>query len=380
MGVIGGKLGRVPNHGPAIRVTGIIGHGITRLFSVEPVTGPTIKPVGASPVTIDVANASGHTVSSTEVPVTIGHMDEIEPFMVVDAVVKSPDAASVSLMYQGHRIAKLSRPPHTPVVKLLTPRRGARISGRGTTLVRWKVRDPDHVRLSASIDYAANGHTFRVVLVGLHGSSARLPGNVLTHSKRGRIRIRVSDGWNVGTAVSGPLKVAGPAAKAMIEEPLGGARVAADATFVARASAFDDRNRAIGGRSMRWFDGSRYLGSGAELTIHGMIPGRRQLRLVTIADGRRAVFSVPVTVVSDGPMLTLLKAPTRISRRARRLALTVASAVPATLVINGRAVRVGPAARSIRVRVQHFRRRVRLAFELRAFTGTMRFVRYVMRR
>ncbi len=300
-----GRLGTRPAHGPALRVTAMIGPpGLTRVLGVEPQTGRTIKPDKGSPVTVRVKDGRGRVVSSTRVPVTSGHMDEIANFTLVDAVVPARRGASLQVLNRGRVVGRRARSRHTPRVRLLRPRHGGRrhktrIRGR-TTLVRWKVRDPDSKRLTASIDYSANGRKYRTLVIGLRGKRYRLPTDLLTRSRHARIRVRVSDGWNVGRAVSAPLRVAKPRARAraVIREPMPGARIAANGSFVASGAAFGGPGRQLRGSSMRWYDGHRYIGSGRSLTVRHMTPGHRRLRLVALVRGRRAVTAVPLRVAA----------------------------------------------------------------------------------
>lgn len=207
-GLVRGRLGTRRGHGPALRVTAMIGPGgLTRILGVEPQTGRTIKPAKGSPVTVRIEDRRGHVVSSTRVPLTSGHIDEIADFTLVNAVVPARRGARLKVLDHGKTIARRARSRHAPRVRLLRPRRKTRrVRGR-FTLVRWKARDPDSKKLSVSIDYAAKGRRFRTLVTGLHGKSYRLPNSLLTRSRHGRFRVRVSDGWNEGRAVSAPLKV-----------------------------------------------------------------------------------------------------------------------------------------------------------------------------
>jgi hypothetical protein len=380
-GVIGGPFRTAPNHGPALRVTAVIGADhLTRILDVAPSTGRTIKPSGSSPVTLKLEDRAGRVVSSTPVPVTTGHMDKSEPFILVDAIVPAPHAARLELVYQGHVLATRHAPARAASVRLLSLRRHHRIPGKGFTVVRWRVHNPAHSKTTETIDYSRNGRTYKPIVAGIHGTSFRVPDQMLTRSRRGRIRVGVSDGWNEARAVSGKLRVAGPAARASITEPLPDARIAGDATFVASGQASDDRGRPMTGHELRWFDGARYLGSGADITVHGMSPGRRHLRLVTVADGHRASTAVPVTVTRARPSFTELRIPARLAADRRSLRIVAASSVGGVLQIGHRRARIGVWPRSIRIPVSPGRRRLRLTMTLRTFVGSERVRRTVARR
>ncbi len=123
--VIGGKLGSVADPGPALKVTAMIpGNGPAQMLDVEPVTGRTMKPAPASPVTIKVLDAAGNVASSTKVPVTIGHMDGNGAFLLVDGVVRAPRGSQVAVAYNGKTLVRRTKPRHRPRVTVVAPSAG----------------------------------------------------------------------------------------------------------------------------------------------------------------------------------------------------------------------------------------------------------------
>jgi hypothetical protein len=361
--VIGGQLATVASAGPALKVQAIIpGNGPAQMLDVEPLTGRTMKPAPASPVTIKVFDAAGDVTSSTKVPVTLGHMDGNGAFLLVDGVVRAPHGAQVAVAYNGKTLVRRTKPRHRPRVTVLAPKRQSRLGGKGTTLVRWKVRDPDHVKLSAAIQYSTDGRHWRTLVTGARGTSYRLGLELLTKSSRGRLRVRVSDGWNVGQGTATGLRVAGPASRASIDQPLAGARIAADGTVVVHGSGVDDRGRAITGHGLRWYEGGRYLGSGATLAARGWVPGDRHLRLVTVADGRVGGVSVPVTVVRKSPAFSLLA----VTRRGSMADVRIAATAPGVVSIGSRRSWLGARMRRFTVPAHG-----KLRIVLRTPTGTI---------
>jgi hypothetical protein len=230
--------------------------------------------------------------------------------------------------------------------------------------VHWKVRDPDRVKLAVAIQYSTDGRRWRTLVTGVRGTSYRLPLELLTKSSHGRLRVRVSDGWNVGLGTATGLQVAGPASRASIDQPLAGARIAADGTVVVRGSAVDDQGRPITGHGLRWYEGGRYLGSGSTLTARGWVPGHRHLRLVTVADGRVGGVSVPVTIDRKRPAFSLL----RVTRRGAMADVRVAATAPGIVWIGAHRSWLG-------ARVRHFTVPARagqaLRIVLRTRTGTV---------
>jgi len=234
----------------------------------------------------------------------------------------------------GQVLATRSRSAATPAAAVRAPAAGTRVGSRGTLSVRWLAADPDGSQgLTSRIEYSADdGKTYRGVAAGLTGTSYSLPIHLLSRSSAARIRITVNDGWNVATAVSRRFRVAGPPPEVEILSPLAGTRIAADQTLNLEGSAFDDRSRILSGKSLRWFDGRRSLGTGPRISVSGLRPGSHTLRLVARdRSGRAGTASVKVRVLAVTPQFVSLSAPSTLSRTARTATVRVASSVAGTL-------------------------------------------------
>jgi hypothetical protein len=113
----------------------------------------------------------------------------------------------------------------------------------------------------------------------------------------------------------------------------------ADAVAGFSAEAFDENGHRLSGRRLTWYAGRRVLGHGAQLTLIGLPAGRMRLRLVARdRRGRRASATETIRVTAVPPMFTSFRAPRRVSRRVRHVALSVASNVPAVLLVSGHGV------------------------------------------
>jgi hypothetical protein len=166
-----------------------------------------------------------------------------------------------------------------------------------------------------------------------------------------------------------------------IRAPQAHLRVAAGAPVVLDGSAWDDAGRPVSGTGLRWRDGRRLLGTGAQVTAVGLAPGRRTITLEAVdTRGRSARRGVSVLVTAVRPLFSVLGVPAFVRSTARTLALRVATTVPATLTAAGRRTPVGPVPRRVVVPVRPGRAALRLELTLRSGTKVTKVVRIVHRR
>ena len=269
------------------------------LLRTEAVTGRTSRSAAGGSAEIVVRDGDGDRVSRTRVEPVLSHSNRGGDVRVVSATVPARGGASVEVRRDGKLLERARRPRGRLRVKVLTPRRGARIGSTGTVDVRFRVRGPRAGRRT-TILFSPNGRTrFRPVAGGVTGSRWRVPVELLERGTRARFRVRVTNGWQTAAGRSAPFSVAGPAPAVRIAEPAGPIRVLADGTLSLRGEAWGDAGRSLRGRALTWFAGRRVLGHGRTLRVDGLPRGTRRLRLVArTPDGRSSAASVPVRLVA----------------------------------------------------------------------------------
>jgi hypothetical protein len=363
--------------GPNLGVTAEIGAGGGNILRVEPQRRRPSGSVPASSVLIRVRDKAGALVSETPVPLTRTHIDTGgtgSNVIQVSASVPGAGAASVELVSNGVVLDTVSRSGSPPKVRLIAPRRGARVGSKGSLRVRWRARDRDRDRLLASLDFSANGgKSWKPVATDLQGSKFALPLSYLARSRNARLRVRVNDGWDETAAVSGRFSVAGPVPQVSIELPRNRARLRADEPLNLEGVAFDDRSRTLTGRSLQWLDGRRSLGRGPQVTALSLRPGKHTIRLVARDRGGRAgQASVRVIVTPVKPAFLVLQAPKSVSRKARRVAIRAAASLPGTLSVGRQRFKIDRRTRRFRVAVKPGRRPLRLRLSLQGGGRTTR--------
>ena len=258
-------------------------------------------------------------------------------------------AVAVELLRDGAVISRLQR-SRPPTITLTSPRPGER--ARGSLAIRWRAADADHDALTATVDYSFDGGgTWHTVHDGPALGRLVIPATMLAGSQQARIRVRVSDGFSATTATSGVFSVPGHAPRVTITSPGATDEIRAGDRITLAGTAMDDRGVLLTGRSLAWFRGTHRLGTGARLPAR--IPaGRQRIRLVaTDSRGRRHTASVTIRAKVPALRLTLLGVPQHVALGARTVAVRLAASAPATVVVGGRRIAVGSAARRITIQL-----------------------------
>ena len=303
-----------------LRVHAVIDGAETRIQSVKPRRGKAEPPPPSSPLVLLARNAGGQPLARVTMKVEQAVSDDDGRLYYGAADVPSAGVKSLELYRDGVLVGTRKASANLPRVKVLAPRRRARVGRGRETVVRWRATDADRDKLLIKVDYSVNdGRSWEPVYLGPDRGSARLPSEAFAGSRRARIRIRANDGFNETAVRSARFASVRRKPSVAIAEPTAGARVRADQTIVLRAVAHDDRRGTIRSRRrVAWFDGKRRIARGALTSATGLRAGRRRLRVV-VRDrfGTVGRASVVVRVRAVRPQLLGLQAPKRISARAR---------------------------------------------------------------
>jgi hypothetical protein len=320
-------------------------------------------------------DAAGHALASAGALAYSVHIDGAPPQLIVVGRVPAAGARTIEVTGVGRVLAVDRASAAAPTARLISPRAGARVGGPRGAVIRWVSRDADGDALKATIRYSPDdGRTWRTVFAGADRGSAILPGSILGATRRARIRLYVSDGFDAAIATSARFVSVGAPPQVAITSPGRGLRASAGSALSLTGSAFEDAGVRLSGRSLTWRSGRQVLGSG-ERAVTLALPAGRHLVTLTARDrqGRSTTASVAVTIVPAVPVLRLLRVPRRISKKATSLGLQIASLAPATLQVAGRRLLVGRAQSSVRVPVRADRKPLQLVLVLRSGPFTSHF-------
>jgi hypothetical protein len=360
---------------PLLVMATVDSDGKPSIVAVAPGQQSDAEATAGSPYRIELRDSAGSTLASVVPATSSVHSDGQRPGVLLEATLPFvPAAASVVVSALGVELTRRTRSAHAPAVAIVSPRPGSRVGQSAGTLVRWTARDRDGDPLTSAVDYSADGgHHWKVVAGDVTGESASIPSRMLSASGNARLRVRVSDGFDVATAISGVLHAAGASPAVHIIGGTSGGRMRADAMLLLRGMAYDDAGSRLTGRNLRWYAGRRLLGRGELLTVHGLPAGTTAIRLVaTDAHGRSAQARLPLKVLAVRPAFLVARAPKRLAPGAQRVRIVVASNVPAVLTIAGRRYAVDRRPRALTIAIRRGRAPLQLAYALSSPGGVTR--------
>ncbi len=96
---------------------------------------------------------------------------------------------------------------------------------------------------------------------------------LLEPSTSARLRLRVSDGFDETWVVSDPFVVARRPPTVSIASPRRGQRFLSSDSVYLSATAYDDADAFLDGRSITWLDGKRVIGTGRLASVSDLAPG-----------------------------------------------------------------------------------------------------------
>ncbi len=327
-------------------------------------------------------NAAGQVVGSAPLGAESGHGDRAGGVTVYEGEVRSAGAARLDVTTPGGpSLATVTRSAHAPRIRLLSPRRGARVGGRRGVTVSWRASDRDGDRLKVYVEYSRNGgRRWETISIGSNRGRIRLPSSYLGRSRNARLRLRANDGFNETPVVSARFSALGAPPVAAISSPAPREVLRGGSVLALAGQGHDDTGARLRGRALRWLSGRTLLGTGEQVAVATLPPGARSVTLVARDRyGRTGRATVGVRIRPAAPVLLRASGPRRLSRRARKVTIVLAVAPDAVATIGGRRFRVGRRARRLSVKVRPGRTtlvlRLRVTSGGRSVTRTLRIPR-----
>lgn len=313
---------------------------------------------GQSAYRVEVLDARGAVLAAA--PLAASALSDDAGAALAGEVLAPNGARALRVMRDDIEIGRRDASPSRPQVQLRLPRRTTVVRG-GSLRISWAATDADGLAPLATVSYSADGgRAWRTVALTTR-SSVTVDRSQLAPSRHARVRISVSDGFHESAVLSKSFRVEGVPPAASILSPRRGGRGTAGAPLYLAGSAIADGGKDLAGRALRWYVGRRLIGRGKRVAATGLPPGRAVVRLVARdANGKTAEVRRTVSIGAAEPDLTVLRAPKRLSRKARSVVLRVASSFPSTLRVAGRRVRVTPRVSSVRVAIRPGLRALRL--------------------
>jgi hypothetical protein len=368
---------RVPRLSPPARAAAAQTLAVTAIYdvaadsaltgSVAPDTGAPTAHRADETFSLVGLNATGQVVQTAGADGSLVHADHTTPQIAIVGKLPAAEVRAVQVLRNGRVIFTAQASAHAPTLRLLPRLTTSRVGKTGTT-VRWHSSDADGGQLQVTIRYSKDdSRSWHTIYAGPDLGSASIPAYLLSASRKARIRVFVSDGFNEAIATSRRFVAKGAPPMVSILSPVRGRRVLAGAALDLHGVAYDDAGKRLRGRALTWRAGRRVVGHGEIAATNSLGAGRHQLKL-TARDriGRTVTKSVPITILAAPPVVSILRAPQKISPRARSFKLRIALLAPATLSIGHRRYAVGRRPRTIKVAIRRGRKPFALVLVLRS--------------
>jgi hypothetical protein len=313
-------------------------------------------------------NAAGQILATAAAGVALVHADGGQPLELVVGKVAGAGAREIDVLHDGQPIAEDHASSSAPSVTILTPRRNSRVGGTASDMIRWRSRDPGGKALQATVRYSADGgRSWDTIFIGPDHGQARLPARLLTTSRNARVRVYVSDGFDAAIATSQRFTSLGARPIVSIDSPTSETRVLGGAGLDLEGSAWDDTNTELRGRALVWRAGRHLLGHGTSVNTFALGPGRYRITLsARDRHGRVAAASAPVTILPSMPIVKQLRAPHRISARARTVAISLSTLAPAKLAVGRIRAPVSRSPKRVRLPIRPGRSPLTIVLALRS--------------
>jgi hypothetical protein len=335
--------------GSSLLVFGIVDGSRAAITNIEPAAAVPSLSSNTAGLALRAVSASG---AATETPLALEpiHLDGTPADSEAFEAIAPASADRLEVVSGQTIIGSDARPPHAPSAKLVTPSDGTKIGARGA-LVSWTASDADGNPMYADVDVSTDdGRTWKIAALHVSGSSARLPAQLMPTSSRGRIRVRVSDGFNQTAVISGRLRFLGTPPQITITSVVPASSPTSAESVQLTAQAIDETGTILGGHALKWYDGHRPIGTGATVVLETPTPGIHRIRLIARGQsGQTATDTVVAHVIAAAPAITVLQAPASVAQSARSLVATVAANEPATVAVGKRRFQIGTVPRRVTI-------------------------------
>ena len=367
-----------------LTVSGFVTPAGVNITNIGPQVGaPAQNGTSAGSITLTSRGSRGQVLSSVRMAGTTGgHIDLASPangrqldgmtgmpLSMITGEVPAAGVKSIQISDDGTVLLTRTRPAKAPDVTVLSPRAGARVGGGRTVLVRWRATNPEHLSLTAMIDYSRDGgRTWRTIFVGPDTGHVSLESFFLTASRDARLRVRVNDGFNETAALSGVFTALGaPPQVTILTEVAPRMLIPGDSRPQLSGAAVDQDALTLSGGQLKWFDGPFLLGSGSQIGAGPLPAGVNHIRLVARdPEGQTASAGLTVKVAAVTLPFLKLTIPRHVSAAARILAFRASSSITAQLTISGHNVKLGKRPKTFRLTIGRGRASILLELSVTA--------------
>ncbi|OAQ57626.1 hypothetical protein VFPPC_11412 [Pochonia chlamydosporia 170] len=289
-------------------VTGVVVHAVViteggiKITKVAPVSGR--KPLEGKPSAyhIIVQDRDSNTLYTSS-PILVRNDVNMAGYIInleaVIAVSNWPKVGAVEIHKADTPVARRVRAGIPPTLHdvLVKPDSAEKPSN---WTVRWQANHPEGFPLTVKLDYSNDGGNHWVPrYFGPNNDTATLPNSYfsIATQNKGRIRVRISDGFDQVSAVSTGFDAPGSGPTVRIFSPQCCETFRTGCIIYLHGAAFDDSQEPITGQSLVWFLGEKQIGTSNTASVAIKAAGRQDIRLqATDSHSRTVSQSVEITV------------------------------------------------------------------------------------
>jgi hypothetical protein len=163
----------------------------------------------------------------------------------------------------------------SPTIQISSRKEGLSLARNESLKLAWQAHDSDEDKLEIQIAYSKGPNApYHVVFIGPNRGEWTVPGYLLAVSKAGRLRIVASDGLNQTEALISPLVVKAAPPILEILTPTPNTDFPDTTPLRLRAAAFGDETKPLPKEALEWSIDGKPLGTGAEVEIRDLKPGK----------------------------------------------------------------------------------------------------------
>lgn len=210
----------------------------------------------------------------------------------------------VQILFDDEVIGFQSASSGIPEVTVLKPENGEIFDGEVATF-EWTSSHSEDEDIFYSIFYRDNGENWDLIATDLSETLLEVDLDNLSQSDEARIRVQVSDGFNIAEDTSATFSVANSPPNVRMKSPSDNARIDTAATITFRGSASDLEDGQLEGPSLTWssnIDGD--LGTGRILELPGSTLSKGT-HIITLRaddlDGASVETSVEIEITTPSP-------------------------------------------------------------------------------
>jgi hypothetical protein len=199
----------------------------------------------------------------------------------------------IAVFHDDEELAARDVSDAAPSVGILRPAGPTKWASEGEEVVAWSATDPNGGPLSYRLEASRDGIRWVLLAAGAETQAALDLSKLPMGKGDWRLRVQVSDGFNVGADEAGPVNLEARAPVALIVAPVDGEVVRSGAAVELFGLASDLQDPVVPEPALTWLLDGKVVGTGRRVALPAVSPGRHVADLrVTTAEGPTGSMAV----------------------------------------------------------------------------------------